>query len=218
MKPRCKAARRALSTHRYGSIRRSRCGHRAGVVRLDGSEPPDCEIIPRLPTSIENLIAAGPGEHAEIPVGPFRLFRSEIHPEVTGIHTSGVGGHSPCRAYWSDVDGFGGLADPIAIISTCCTGDYATAGGVYPTPPGHSPDCSLRHKPPSWAELAMYGGRSITKKGAERWCAPSLWPCPWVGFNAGTSVPVSPRAGLAEETSDPTHSPLSQTRQRRMSR
>jgi hypothetical protein len=218
MKSKCKAARRALSTHKYGSIRRSRYGRRADVVRPDGSEPPDCEITPRLPTSIAGLIAAGPGEHAEMPACPFRLSRSEIHPEVTGIHTSGVGGHSPCRAYWSDVDGFGSLPDPVAIISMSCTGDYATAGGVQPTPPGYSPDCSGRHKPPAWADFTICGGRSIAKKGAERWRAPSLWSYHWVGFSAGTSVPVSPRAGLAEETSDPTHCPISQTRQRRMSR
>jgi hypothetical protein len=218
MKPKCKARRRALITYRYGRIRRSHHGRGATVARPEGSEPSDCAIMSGLSTSIDGLMADASGGHTEMPSNPFWLLGSRTHREVTGIHPSGVGGHSPCRAYWSDADGFGGLADPIVTPSGSCPGDSATAGGVQPTFRGYSPNCSPCPKHPDWADFAIDGGRSVAKKGAERWRAPSLWPCPWVGFSAGTSVPVSPRAGLAEKTSDPTHSPLSLLRQRQMSR
>lgn len=168
MTPRCKADRCALSTHKYGRIRLSQHACDATMVRPDSSDTLDCGVKPGPSISIDGLLTGASGDHPEIPANSFRLLRSKIHHEVTGIHTSGVGGHSPCRAYWSDVEGFRGLADPISTTCVPCTGDYATAGGVRLRLPGSSPSCSLCHKPQAWANFNITGGRSMAKKGAER--------------------------------------------------
>jgi hypothetical protein len=80
------------------------------------------------------------------------------------------------------------LSNPVAGVSLDCRG--ALAAGDFQL----------------WARSTANGGLRMMEAIDHRRHSPYLWPCPGVGFNADTSVPVSLRAGLAEETSDPTQS------------